>query len=406
MEIGTGASTFFRVKLAPTVEALYGVEDTVFRRSIGALLGPPLLPGNRVTLLVNGDSFYPSMLEAIRAAERTITLETYMMWSGRIASTFVEALTNRALAGVRVHVTLDWFGSRKLGEDVRARMRAAGIELALYRPPTWGNLLRFDQRTHRRILVVDGRVGFAGGMGITDVWTGNAQGPGHWRDTAVRVEGPVVAQLQGAFVDNWVETTGSLLHGDAYFPELPQRGDVVAQAFWSSPHEGNYNARVMYHLSIASAKRTIRLANAYFVPDRLMMRTLLDARARGVAVELLVAGPTDIPLTRWAGRLRWGKLLTAGIRIFVYQAAVLHAKTMVVDDLWSTVGSANVDRLSLRLLDEVNVNVLDPRVAAEHVAIFEQDKSQSIEVTLDGWRNRSWFSRAKEWFAGLLDSRM
>ncbi|MDP2314412.1 MAG: phospholipase D-like domain-containing protein [Pseudomonadota bacterium] len=389
-----------------SVEALYGVEDAVFRRSIGALLGPPLLPGNRVTTLVNGDGFYPAMLEAIRAAERTITLETYMMWSGRIADTFVDALAERARAGVCVHITLDWFGSRRLGEDARARLRAAGVELSLYRPPSWGNLRRFDQRTHRRILVVDGRIGFAGGMGITDVWTGDAQGPGHWRDTAVRVEGPVVAQLQGAFLDNWVESTGTLLHGDAYFPDLPPCGDVVAQAFWSSPHEGNYNARVMYHLSIASARRTIRIANAYFVPDKLMMRTLLDARVRGVEVELLVAGPTDIPLTRWAGRLRWGALLGGGVRIFVYQPAVLHAKTMVIDDIWATVGSANVDSLSLRLLDEVNVNILDANVAAEHVAIFERDKAQSHEVTLAAWHRRSWFSRTKEWFAGLLESRM
>jgi len=392
--------------LPPTAPALTGVHDPVFLRSIGALLGPPLVGGNRVTTLVNGDAFYPAMLAAVRSAERSISLETYIMLGGRIADAFVEALAERARAGVPVHVTLDWFGSWQLDRPRQARLRAAGVELAFYRAPAWGNLGRIDQRTHRKILVVDGRVGFTGGMGIRDVWLGDAQGPGQWRDTAVRVEGPVVAQLQAAFVDNWVETTGALLYGDAYFPALPPCGDVVAQAFWSSPDQGNYNARVMYHLSIAAARRSIRLANAYFVPDARMMHTLLAARARGVQVELLVAGPTDIPLTRWAGRLRWGALLAGGVRIFRYDAAVLHAKTMVIDDVWLTVGSANVDRLSLRLLDEVQVNVHDPGVAAEHVAIFEADKLRSTEITLDAWRTRSWYSRLRDRFAGLLDWRM
>lgn len=389
-----------------SVEPRFGVEEPVFLRAIGALLGPPLLAGNRVTTLVNGDGFYPAMLEAIRGADRSITLETYMMLGGDIADRFVEALAERARAGVRVHVTLDWFGSRQFDRARQARMRDAGVELAFYRSPTWGNLRRIDQRTHRKILVADGRVGFTGGMGIRDVWMGDAEGPGHWRDTAVRVEGPVVAQLQAAFIDNWVETTGTLLYGDEYFPELVPCGQVMAQAFWSSPDEGNYNARVMYHLSIAAARRSIRLANAYFVPDPLMMDTLLAARARGVEVELLVAGPTDIPLTRWAGRLRWGALLAGGVRIFRYDAAVLHAKTMVIDDVWVTVGSANVDRLSLRLLDEVQVNVYDAGVAAEHVAIFEADKLRSTEITVDAWRNRSWYSRLRDRLAGLLDGRM
>ncbi len=392
--------------LSHPVEPLYGVEDPVFHRSIGALLGPSLLAGNRITTLVNGDRFFPAMLEAIRSAERTITLETYMMWSGRVADRFVEALTERSRAGVRVHVTLDWFGSRRLGEDVRRRLRAAGVELAIYRPPTWGNLHRLDQRTHRRILVVDGRVGFTGGMGLTDVWAGDADSTKRWRDTAVRVDGPVVAQLQAAFLNNWVEATGRLLHGEDYFPALTQHGDVIAQAFWSSPHEGNYNARVMYHLSIAAARRSVRIATAYFIPDKMMMRTLLEARARGVAVELVVAGPTDVPFTRWASRLTWGALVEAGVRIYEYQPAMLHAKTMVIDELWATIGSANVDRLSLRLLDEVNVNVLDAGVAAEHVALFEADKAVSREVTLASWRGRSWFSRTKDWFAGLFESRM
>ncbi|MFN7142825.1 MAG: phospholipase D-like domain-containing protein [Myxococcota bacterium] len=388
------------------VPALSGVEDPLFARAIGALLGPPLLDGNRVTTLVNGNGFYPSMLEAIRGAQRTITLETYMMEPGRAADAFIEALGERARSGVKVHVTVDWFGSRHLSRALQDRMRDHGIEVAVYRPPTLKWLTRIDQRTHRKILVVDGRVGFTGGMGITDDWLGDAEGPGHWRDTALRVEGPVVAQLQAAFVDNWVECTGRILHGEGYFPQLFQAGDVRAQAFWSSPHEGNYNARVMYHLSIASARRTIRIANAYFVPDRLLMRALLDARRRGVDVELLVAGPTDVRLTRWASRINWGKLLEAGIRIFEYQRAVLHAKTMVVDEAWVSCGSINADRLSLRLLDEVAVNVLDRRVAAEHIAMFAQDKEHAREITLEAWRNRTLGQRIREWIGRMFAPRL
>lgn len=387
------------------VPHLCGVEDPLFARAIGALLGPPLVEGNRVTTLVNGNAFFPAMLEAIRGAERTVTLETYMMWPGRIADTFVAALGERARAGVRVHVTLDWFGSRRLSADLRARLRDAGVALAIYRPPREG-LWRIDQRTHRRILVVDGRVGFTGGMGISDAWLGDAEGPGHWRDTALRVEGPVVAQLQAAFVDNWVEATGRVLHGEGYFPALAEAGDVRAQAFWSSPHEGNYNARVMYHLSIASALRTLRIANAYFVPDRLMMSALVEARKRGVEIEILVAGPTDVKLTRWASRIKWGALLEAGVRLYVYQPAVLHAKTMVVDDVWVTVGSINADSLSLRLLDEVSVNVLNRRIASEHVALFERDKSQAIEMSLTHWRNRTLGQKLREWIGWVFASRL
>ncbi len=388
------------------VPAVCGVEDPLFARAIGALLGPPLLDGNRVTTLVNGDEFYPAMLEAIRGAQHTVTLETYMMEPGRAADTFVDALAERARAGVRVHVTLDWFGSRRITEKECARLREAGAELSVYRPPTLRGFWGLDQRTHRKILVVDGRVGFTGGMGITDEWLGDAQGPGHWRDTALRVEGPVVAQLQAAFVDNWVECTGRILHGDGYFPALRQAGDVRAQAFWSSPHEGNYNARVMYHLSIASARRTVRIANAYFVPDRLLVQALIAARARGVEVELLVAGPTDVRLTRWASRIKWGKLLEAGVRIHEYQGAVLHAKTIVVDDAWVSVGSINADALSLRLLDEVAVNVLDRRVAAEHVAIFERDKVRAVEITLERWRNRTLGQRIREWIGRMFEPRL
>lgn len=388
------------------VPALSGVEDPLFARAIGALLGPPLLDGNRVTTLVNGNGFYPAMLEAIRGAQRTVTLETYMMEPGRAADAFIDALGERARAGVNVHVTVDWFGSRRLTRALQDRMRDLGIEVAVYRPPTLQWLTRIDQRTHRKILVVDGRVGFTGGMGITDEWLGDAEGPGHWRDTALRVEGPVVAQLQAAFVDNWVECTGRILHGEGYFPQLFQAGDVRAQAFWSSPHEGNYNARVMYHLSIASARRTIRMANAYFVPDRLLMRALIDARRRGVDVELLVAGPTDVRLTRWASRIHWGKLLEAGVRLFEYQRAVLHAKTMVVDDAWVSCGSINADRLSLRLLDEVAVNVLDRRIAAEHVAMFEEDKASAHEITLEAWRNRTLGQRIREWIGRMFAPRL
>ncbi len=390
-------------KVEHEIEHLYPVRDPQFARSMGTLLGPPSLAGNRVTTLVNGDQIFPAMLEAIRGAARTITFETFIYWSGSIGKVFADALTDRARAGVRVHVLLDWVGSGKMDASMLRDMEQAGVEVVKYHPLRWYNLGRLNNRTHRKLLVVDGRTGFTGGVGIADDWLGHAQDPDHWRDSHFRLEGPAVAQMQAAFLDNWIEATGVVLHGEAYLPELDPVGPQQAQVFKSSASEASESVRLMYLLSIASSVESVRIANAYFVPDTLAVDTLVAARRRGVRVEIIVPGRhTDKAIVRKASRSRWEPLLEAGVAIYEYQPTMYHTKVMVVDQLWTSVGSTNFDNRSFRLNDEANLNVLDAAFAEEQVRLFEADKAQSRQLTLEWWRSRPWPQRVTEWLAGLL----
>jgi cardiolipin synthase len=265
--------------------------------------------------------------------------------------------------------------------------------------PTWP--FRFLRRDHRRALVVDGRIGFTGGFGISDAWAGQAEDIRHWRDLAVRLEGPVVAQLQATFATGWREETGRLLVGDAYFPALQAHGRVLAQAFPTSPRSP-FTARVPVLLGVAGARRSIRLAVPYFVPDRETLGALVAARARGVEVEILVPGPSDVPIVNAASRSRWGSLLAAGVRIWRYRPTVMHAKAMIVDDTWVALGSMNVDALSFRRNDEIFLHVLDPAFARAQAAVFEGDRERCQQVTLDGWRRRGLADRVAEALSELL----
>jgi cardiolipin synthase len=385
------------------IEHLYATEDPQFARAMGSLLGPALLGGNRVTTLRNGDRIFPAMLEAIRGARRTINFETYIYWSGDIGREFAEALSERARAGVAVHVMLDWVGAGKIDEQLVQGMQQAGVVVLKYHPLRWYNLGRLNNRTHRKLLVVDGRVGFTGGVGIADEWRGDAQDPEHWRDSHFRVEGPVVAQMQAAFLDNWIETRSEVLHGEEYFPPLQAVGPHCAQLFQSSSEGGSESVRLMYLMSIAAATRSIRLANAYFVPDDLAIRLLIEARQRGVEVEIVIPGRhIDFKIVRKASRARWGPLLEAGIALYEFQPTMYHTKVMVVDELWVSVGSTNFDSRSFRLNDEANLNVLDPELAAELSAHFEDDKRRSRRVTLEAWRARPWQEKAKDRLAATL----
>src|SRR5687768_14843074 len=254
------------------IEHLYAVGSPQFVRAMGSLLGPPIVAGNRVTALCNGDEIFPAMLEAIRGARRTICFETFIYWSGSIGREFAEALSERARAGVKVHVMLDWVGASRIDESLVERMTEAGVEVRRYHPLRWYNLGRVNNRTHRKLLIVDGRIGFTGGVGIADDWLGHAQDPEHWRDSHYRLEGPAVAHMQAAFMDNWIETCGQVLHGDDYFPALEPVGPHPAQVFKSAADDGSESVRLMYLLAIASAERSVRLANSYFVPDSLSVR--------------------------------------------------------------------------------------------------------------------------------------
>ena len=390
-------------KIEHEIEHLYAVRDPQFSRSLGTLLGPAILPGNRVTPLINGDQIFPAMLEAIRGAKRTITFETFIYWSGEIGKAFADALIDRAQAGVRVHVLLDWVGTGRMDKALLQKMEQAGVEVVKYHPLRWYNLGRLNNRTHRKLLVVDGTVGFTGGVGIADNWLGNAEDSDHWRDSHFKVEGPAVAQIQAAFMDNWIEATAGVLHGDAYFPEIPDAGSHWAQMFKSSTSEAGESVRLMYLLSIASAERSVRIANAYFVPDDLAVATMVAAQRRGVQVEIIVPGRhIDAKVVRRASRSRWEPLFEAGVAIYEYEPTMYHTKVMVVDELLTSVGSTNFDNRSFRLNDEANLNALDPEFAAGQARQFEEDKQRSRQLTLEWWRSRPWHQRMLEWLAGLL----
>jgi cardiolipin synthase len=394
-------------KIAHRVTHLYGVDDPQFGRAMGNLLGPPVLAGNTVKELLNGDQIFAAMLEAIRGARVSISFETYIYWSGEIGREFAEALADRARDGVLVHVLLDWAGSQKLDKEALQLMEAAGVQIEKYHPLRWYNLGRMNNRTHRKLLVVDGRIGFTGGVGIADKWRGNARSPEEWRDTHFRVEGPVVTQIQAAFLDNWMKSRGEVLHGDAYFPKLEPAGEHRAQMFKSSATEGSESVRLMYLMSLTAAKKRVLISNSYFVPDDLAVETLVAACKRGASVQIIVPGPhIDAEVTRKASRSRWGKLLEAGVEIYEYQPTMYHCKVMIVDGLWVSVGSTNFDSRSFRLNDEANLNIQDGAFAKRQTAIFEEDLQSARRVTLEEWKHRPLKEKVMEHLAGLLRSQL
>jgi len=394
-------------QITERVTHTYAIADPQFQRSMGVLLGPPLVDGNRVDTLVNGREIFPAMLTAIRSARKTITFETYIYWSGRIGKEFAEALADRARSGVRVHLLVDWVGSNRMDPHYLDAMRAAGVEIEKYHPPRWYTLHKLNNRTHRKLLVVDGRVGFTGGVGIADEWDGNAEDPAHWRDTHFRLEGPAVAQMQAAFTDNWLKVTGKVLDGRDYFPPETLVGPELGQVFKSSREGGSESMHLMYLLSTVSATRNIDLAMAYFVPDELTENALIEALARGVKVRMIMPGPyTDTEVLRKASRAKWGRLLRAGAEIYEYQPTMFHCKVLVVDGVWSSVGSTNFDNRSFRLNDEANLNVYSRAFAERQLALFSNDLKRSRRVTFEEWEQRPWTEKFQEQFEWLLDSQL
>src|SRR5882757_840740 len=367
-----------RQEIAP----LYSARSPEFRQAAGSLLGPNFVPGNNITTLVNGNQIFPAMLGAIRSAKHSISFETYVFQDGEISCQFADALDERAQAGVEVKVILDAQGTQKMGRQNLERLRNAGAEVAKYHSVFWPDPRRYNNRTHRKLLIIDGKIGFVGGVGIADSWTGNADSPQHWRDNHYKVIGPVVAQLQATFATSWLKTRGQVLHGADYFPPLAPTGPFLAQAIRSGAH--NENLDLMYLLAIASAQKTLRIENPYFLPDDLMRKELAEAAKRGVKVEVVVPGKRiDQKLVRLASRRHWPELIRAGVRIFEYEPTMVHVKLMIVDDIFVSIGSGNFDNRSIRLNDEANLNVLDRRFAAQQIRLFEMDKRRSRNVTLD-----------------------
>ena len=403
------------MRLAAPLERppLYGLEHQMsvgtkaFLESVAGATGAPFMDDNRVTVLNNGDEFYPAMLDAIRHARRSVTIEAYIYWNGDIGREFARALTERSRHGVQVKILLDAVGSATIGTEILQVLESGGCQLAWFHPIHWYTIARFNQRTHRKTLLVDGRVGFTGGAGIGDQWSGHAQDPDHWHDVQVRVEGPGVVPLQTGFVTNWLETTGELVTGEDFFPPAHAVGDTQVQTVMSSPVVGSSSARTLYLLSIICARKSILIANPYFVPDHAAIDALADARKRGVDVRILVSGArNDHWIARHNSVRLYGPALEAGASIYEYDTTMLHHKVMVVDHKWATIGTTNFDNRSFGLNEETNVSFFDPEPIARLLEIFEEDWPHSTRVTLAAWRRRGIWRKAQEAVASVLQDQV
>ncbi len=395
-----------------TLRGEVDVSGPSFLRAAEALTGAPVSYGNDVDLLINGDQIFPAYLEAIRQAEETINLLTYAYWKGDIAIEVADALCDRVSVGVECNVLIDAVGGARMERRLVEQMRDAGVTFCWFRPPKPYAVRRLQHRTHRKLLIVDGAVGFTGGVGIAEEWTGDAQDPDHWRDTHVRVRGPVVRGLQGAFAENWLEGTGNVLAGDRYLPDLDEVEDggtqpqalgsaecarTPCQVMRSSATVGDTNAEALVYLALAAAERSIELTSAYFVPRPAFTEALLEAAERGVELRILMPGThIDKEFVRTAGRASYDALLEAEVELYEYCPTMLHAKSLVVDGSWSCVGSVNFDNRSFQLHDEVALCVQSERFAGELHEAFERDLTVSERIDPDHWNERPRRQRARE----------
>ena len=360
-----------------------------FERAVEAYTASPIVSGNRVQLLFNGDEIFPALVTAIRSARMTVNYAQYFFEDGPPAHQVVDALADRCRAGVPVKILLDAVGTMKMPAELRQELEDAHCRVKYFRPLGKLSIVRANHRNHRRILVVDGRIGFTGGSGVSGKWMGNGRVADHWRDTDVRVEGPVVDYLQGAFVENWMEATGEILVGPEYFAVGEADGSGVrAQVVKSSPSGGGDAMYRLFLLALASARRSVLLSNPYFLPDQAMRDVMERAAHKGVSVKILVPGVVDHELVRQASRSGFGRMLRAGIQIYEYRGALLHAKTMVVDGTWATVGSTNFDNRSFALNEEINVAMYDPVLAGRLEKAFEDDLRHAARVDYETWKRR------------------
>jgi cardiolipin synthase A/B len=382
------------------------VTDSLFVRSMELYTGFHLSKGNAAQQMLNGDGTYPQLWRDLRSAKRTITVQNYYSQPGAVADTMAAILMERARAGVRVLLVLDAFGSQNLKREWVDSLRAAKVEVGLLRQLHWYSLHNASDRSHVRVVVVDGEIGYTGGFGLADYWLGNGKVEGQWRETNVRFEGPSVMDLQAAFAAAWAECTGELISGDIFFPKKAFTnvdGGVTAGVFFASPTTGSTPAERFIALSIASARKSLYVANSYFVPDDDFRKLLLLARKRGVDVRILtVSEQTDVKTTLWAGRSRYEQLLEGGIRIYEYQPSMMHAKTFIVDGMWGSIGSMNFDNRSLAFNNESNFVFLDAGLGAQMDSTFLDDLTRAKEITLTEFRKRPWHHRVMESGAALL----
>lgn len=385
----------------------FSVTDREFPRVMGALFDDHVTRGHHIDTLINGDQIFPAMLDSIRNARDSVNFLTYIYWSGDIARQFAEALAAKAAEGVEVRVLLDWAGSIPFDEDLVKMMEGKGVKVHRFRPLKWYSLDRVNNRTHRKLLIVDGILGFTGGVGIGDQWKGDARNPDEWRDTHYRVEGPVVSKMQAAFAENWLEATNEVLQAGRFYPEQASAGELYAQHVTSSPTGGSQAMHQMMLMAIAAAQRHVRIGMGYFAPDEIMIIQLLDARRRGVEIDVLVPGEQiDVSLVRHASRHHWGRLLAAGVRIHEFVPTNYHTKVVIVDEQWTTIGSSNFDERSFRLNDEANLNVHNREFALRQIEDFTHDLSRSREISFRLWQSRSMTEKIKDWAANLLRTQL
>ena len=369
----------------------------------GAYLNNPVYRGGQVELLQNGDRFYPAMLEAIRAARETVNFEVYIFEPDEIGRLFMDAFMERARAGIEVRVLVDAFGSFKLKAKHQSELREAGVKVERFRPFGLSNLVRIYRRTHRRAIVIDGKVAFTGGAAISKKWAGDVRTSHEWRDSMVRITGPLVGGIQSAFVENWVYCTGEILSGDRFFPRVDPVAGPCSVSVESSPSDAQQPIRLLFWLTMANARRRLWICNSYFIPDPRLRKAVIDRAHRGVDVRILVPGNhTDAVPVQLAGRSYYQELLEAGVRVFEFQPSMMHAKTIVADDTWSVVGSANMDERSMELNEENIVGVADETLARAIADGLEADFARSKEVSLEQWRRRPLWQRGLEAVAKVL----
>jgi cardiolipin synthase len=381
------------------------IEDPLFAHSIELFTGTQIEPGNNVQILLNGNGTYPQLWKDIGSAERTLTVQMYYSQPGAVADTMAKYLIDRAQHKVRVLLLLDAFGSQPLKRDWRDSLKRAGVEVKWLRPLRWYTLQKAAQRSHVRAVVIDGRIGYTGGFGLADYWLGDGHHEDQWRETNVRFEGPTVAALQAAFAAGWAESTGELLTGDMFFPKssFADVGDVQAGLMHSIPSTGSTPAERFLALSIAGARKSLYITNSYFVPGENFMQLLLRAARRGVDVRVLTVGDkTDVKTTWYAGRTYYEKLLEGGVKIYEYQPTMIHSKCVVVDGMWSDIGSMNFDNRSLSFNNESLLLALDRRIGAQMDSIFMDDLKWSKEIKLEEFKKRPLSGKILEWGAQKL----